>query len=162
MNGDVIVENNNSVAVFNYSFQLDSYYFNLVQLSDVKYDIKINNNFFEDIIKFEISGDLKKSKMEREKQRNDDFFPGQSINTIKLDDNTNNDDTLSERNPKILNKIGFFPNDNNNPLSFTFKDKNNNMKKTGNFNDYNKQIINEENNDINNDIVNDYPSLSEL
>ena len=79
MNGNVIVENSNSIAAFNYSFKIDSYYFNLVQLTDEKYDIKINNNFFEDIIKYEKSGDLQKSKLEREKEKNThDFFPAKA------------------------------------------------------------------------------------
>lgn len=64
VDGKVIVENNNSIAVFNYSFQLDSYYFNLVQVSDTKYDIKINSFFFDELKKAEISGQLNRPKKE--------------------------------------------------------------------------------------------------
>ena len=65
---EVIVENNNSIAVFNYSFRLDSYYFNLVQIDDSKYDLKINDNWFHDIMKAEKSGDLKKNIKTEKKQ----------------------------------------------------------------------------------------------
>ena len=65
---EVIVENNNSIAVFNYSFRLDSYYFNLVQIDDSKYDLKINDIWFHDIMKAEKSGDLKKNIKTEKKQ----------------------------------------------------------------------------------------------
>ena len=160
VNGNVIVENNNSVAIFNYSFQIDSYYFNLVQLTDEKYDIKINNNFFEDIIKYEKSGDLQKAKIEREKKKNThDFFPGQSINNFKLDTITNNEDEKIEENKKILNKIDYLPNDDNHSLSLSYKD---NVKETGNFNASERLINEEENNNLNKDDANDYPSFSEI
>ena len=68
MDDEVIVENNNSIAVFNYSFQLDSYYFNLVQKSDSIYDLKINDNFFHDIMEAENSGKLKKYIKTEKKQ----------------------------------------------------------------------------------------------
>ncbi len=112
-----------------------------------------------------MSGELKKAKIEREMKKNDDFFPGQSINTIKLDDN-NNDNNISESEPKILNKLDFYPNENetknpnNNPLSFTFKDNKNNMKETAKFDNFNNQMIDDD--DENNISYNDYPSLSEL
>ena len=48
---------------------------------------------------------------------------------------------------------------NNNPLGFTFKDKNNNLKETGNFKNID-QIDDDENISFENN--NDYPSLSEL
>ena len=62
---------------------------------------------------------------------------------------------------KIINKLDFFPNDNNsNPLSFTFKDNNNDnknaSKETGKF----KNFEDDDNND--DDDKNDYPSFSEL
>ena len=68
MDDEVIVENNNSIAVFNYSFRLDSYYFNLVQKSDSIYDLKINDNFFHDIMEAENSGKLKKYIKTEKKQ----------------------------------------------------------------------------------------------
>ena len=67
---EVIVENNNSIAVFNYSFKLDSYYFNLVQINDSKYDLKINDNFFHDIMEAENSGELKEKIKAEKKQSN--------------------------------------------------------------------------------------------
>ena len=33
------------------------------------YDIRINNNFFQDIIKYEESGELKMAKIAREKEK---------------------------------------------------------------------------------------------
>ena len=168
VNGEVIVENNNSCAIFNYSFQLDSYFFNLVQLNDTDYDLKINNNFFHDIVNYEISGDLKKAKLERESKKDNSegsFFVGQSINTIKLENE--NDYKTFEENQKNINKIDFFPNDNNitnqlemnkNPLNFTFKDKNNNLKETAKF----KNIDEAEDDNFSFEDNNDYPSLSEL
>ena len=171
---NVIVENNNSCAVFNYSFQLDSYYFNLVQLKDDDYDIRINNNYFQDIIKYEQSGELEKSKKQRKQREDDKVFDCQTINnTIKLDDDNNNDfQDKYEENRKILNDIDFFSNDKiknepNNPLSFTFKNNNNSaLKVTGNF--YKNSQVSYDNNNIeenninNNNNSTDYPSFSEL
>ena len=70
---EVIVEHNESIAVFNYSFQLDSYYFNLVQINDSKYDLKINDNFFHDIMIAEQSGELKKNKKKEYEQPNNKY-----------------------------------------------------------------------------------------
>ena len=73
MDDEVIVEHNESIAVFNYSFQLDSYYFNLVQINDSKYDLKINDNFFHDIMIAEQSGELKKNKKKEYEQPNNKY-----------------------------------------------------------------------------------------
>ena len=84
---DVIVENNNSIAVFNYSFQLDSYYFNLVQLSDSEYDLKINDIFFKEIMIAEESGELKKNKKNIKKEEEDD---DEEEETDKFNNNSKN------------------------------------------------------------------------
>ena len=98
---DVIVENNNSVAIFNYSFQLDSYYFNLVQLSDSEYDLKINDIFFKEIMKAEKSGELKKIK--------------KNINEEKeKDDEEEETDELNNQPKKIYNYNNYKKNDNDN------------------------------------------------
>ena len=108
--------------------------------------------------------------MERESKKDnseENFFIGQSINTIKLQNE--NDYKNFEENQKNINKIDFFPNDNNitnqlemnnNPLSFTFKDKNNNLKETGKFKNIGQTNDDDEN--ISFEDNNDYPSLSEL
>ena len=92
---EVIVENNNSIAVFNYSFQLDSYYFNLVQLDDSKYDLKINDIFFEEIKRCEESGELKKLP-KKKKVNNDDEYENsnyKNYNNNYNNYNNNNDDS---------------------------------------------------------------------
>ena len=65
----IIVESKPNCAIFNYSFKLDEYFFNLIQLTDDKYDLKINNNLFSDILEYELSGRLQKDKEEKEKHR---------------------------------------------------------------------------------------------
>ena len=88
-NDKVIVENNNSVAVFNYSFQLDGYYFNLVQTGSTEYDLKINGIFFKEIMDAEKSGDFKPSKKEdiQEESQLD------NSNSISFEKNNINNDT---------------------------------------------------------------------
>ena len=72
MDDEVIVDNKNSVAVFNYSFKLEPYYFNLVQINDSKFDIKINDCSFEDLKSAELSGELKKPKKNVKREEDDD------------------------------------------------------------------------------------------
>ena len=86
VNGEVIVEKNESVAIFNYSFKLNGYYINLVQLSDSVFDLKINDFFFKDLMAYEESGELKKAREKREKNKN-----------LKEEDNI---DINAEYNPK--------------------------------------------------------------
>ena len=69
---EVIVENNNSIAVFNYSFQLDSYFFNLIQINDTKFDLKINDVLFSEIMEAEESGSLKKNKKKVEEEEEEE------------------------------------------------------------------------------------------
>ena len=100
VNGKTIVDIQNSCAIFNYSFQLSSYYFNVVQLDD-KYDIKINNNYFKDIIQYEISGDLKGAKIERESKKDNsenNILFGQSLNAFKFEnENHYNEEKFSKK-----------------------------------------------------------------
>ena len=96
---EVIVESNPNCAIFNYSFKLDSYYINLIQLTDDKYDLKINNNLYSDIMEYELSGRLKKDKEEKEKHRDLPNEKNIDIN-FKYDENEQ-----YKRNIKHLNKI---------------------------------------------------------
>ena len=57
---EVIVDYKTSCAVFNYSFKLDGYYFNLVQIGDGKFDITINSFFFKELKEAEEQGLLNK------------------------------------------------------------------------------------------------------
>ena len=177
INSNVITEIENNCAIFNYSFQLDSYFFNLVQLTDTEYDLKINNIFFKEIINYEISGELKKAKIKRESERDkekdskndnsEENIFGQSLDTIIFENQNNINEQNVQGGNQIINKIDFFPNDNNNmnnalnnnPLTYTFKDEKNNnipLKETGTF------IKNAENDNNDDDDKYDYPSLSEL
>ena len=70
VNDKIIVEKNESCAIFNYSFKLNGYYFNLVQISDSNYDLKINNFFFKDLMAYEESGELRAAREKREKNTN--------------------------------------------------------------------------------------------
>jgi len=87
-NDTVIVENNNSVAVFNYSFQLDGYYFNLVQIGNSDYDLKINGTFFKEIMEAERSGDFKPSK--KEDYPEESQLDNSNANSISFENNINN------------------------------------------------------------------------
>ena len=70
VNDKVIVEKNESVAIFNYSFKLNGYFFNLVQISDSNFDLKINDFFFKDIMAYEESGELRAAREKREQNTN--------------------------------------------------------------------------------------------
>ena len=94
MDEEVIVENNNSIAVFNYSFQLDSYYFNLIQLNDNKFDLKINDILFSEIMEAEEYGELKKIRKQKEKEEYEETDELKNENTIKNNNNNYNDNDL--------------------------------------------------------------------
>ena len=70
VNDKVIVEKNESCAIFNYSFKLNGYFINLVQLSDSVFDLKINDFFFKDLMAYEESGELREARKKREKNIN--------------------------------------------------------------------------------------------
>ena len=100
-NGNVIVENNNSIAVFNYSFQLDSYYFNLVQINSTDYDLKINGHFFKEIMADEKAGKFKPSK--RQDYPEESQLDNSNTNSISFENNNNINNT--ERNDLIDNSF---------------------------------------------------------
>ena len=50
VDGEVINDNPNNDGIYIYSFQLDSYDFNMVKFKGGKYDIKVNDIFFNNII----------------------------------------------------------------------------------------------------------------
>ncbi len=91
---EVIAENKNSVAVFNYSFQLDSHYFNLVQINDSKYDIKINDILFSDLKEAELSGNIKKPQ----KKEKDSYNYEDNDKSNKNKDSRNNNDISYNNN----------------------------------------------------------------
>ena len=70
VNDEIIAEKNESCAIFNYSFKLNGYFINLVQISDSNFDLKINNFFFKDLMAYETSGELKEAREKREKNIN--------------------------------------------------------------------------------------------
>ena len=97
VDNEVIVENNNSIAIFNYSFQLDSYYFNLVQLNDSEFDLKINSFFFKDIMECEESGKLKKHPVKKNVENDDEIAKinyGNENNNITYDNNNEDSKNL--------------------------------------------------------------------
>ena len=99
-NDKVIVENNNSIAVFNYSFQLDGYYFNLVQTGSTEYDLKINDQFFKEIMAAEKSGDFKPSK--KEDYPEESQLDNSNANSISFENNNiNNNNNDTDRNNLI-------------------------------------------------------------
>ncbi len=188
VNCNVIVENNKSVAIFNYSFRIDDYFFNLIQLTDNDYELRINNNLFQDIIKYQQSKNTQRNEIEEDDKNNE------NADNVFNNDSENKNFTC-ENNGKILNQIDFFSKDNINnnnnykdPNNFSFKNShgidinnsnNNNIndfQTTGNFFHNNNCISNEDNNnnmiddnnDINNfdnnnnNVYNEYPSMSEL
>ena len=93
---EVIVENNNSIAVFNYSFQLDSYFFNLIQLNDNQFDLKINDILFSEIMEAEENGDLEKIRKEKEieEEYEEETDELKNENTIKNSNYTDNGNDL--------------------------------------------------------------------
>ena len=70
VNDEIIAEKKESCAIFNYSFKLNGYFINLVQISDSNFDLKINNFFFKDLMAYETSGELKEAREKREKNIN--------------------------------------------------------------------------------------------
>ena len=66
VNNEVIIEQNESYAVFNCTFKIDKYFFNLVQISDSNYDLKINGFFFKDLMEYEMSGGFREAREKRE------------------------------------------------------------------------------------------------
>ena len=77
----MIIDYKTSCAIFNYSFKLDGYYFNVVQIEDGKFDLKINSFFFKELKEAEEQGLLNSNN------------EGNKINEENLDvDNDENED----------------------------------------------------------------------
>ena len=57
---------------FYYIFKIDGYNFSIVQINDDKYEIKINNKNFSDLIKEERNGKLQREKEEYLKKKDKD------------------------------------------------------------------------------------------
>ena len=93
--GEVIVDYKTSCAIFNYSFKISNYYFNLVQIGDGKFDLKINSFFFKDLKEAEEQGLLK----HYENNNNNDY------NNNDFNNNEDNDDYYNK--DKINNKNNY-------------------------------------------------------
>ena len=86
---EVIVDYKTSCAIFNYSFKLDGYYFNVVQIADGKFDLKINSFFFKELKEAEEQGELnnKGDKTNEENLDEDENEEENNINNYKYDNN---------------------------------------------------------------------------
>ena len=86
---EVIVDYKTSCAIFNYSFKLDGYHFNIVQISDGKFDLKINSFFFKELKEAEEQGELnnKGDKTNEENLDEDENEEENNINNYKYDNN---------------------------------------------------------------------------
>ena len=86
---EVIVDYKTSCAIFNYSFKLDGYYFNIVQIADGKFDLKINSFFFKELKEAEEQGELnnKGDKTNEENLDEDENEEENNINNYKYDKN---------------------------------------------------------------------------
>ena len=49
---------------------MDSYNFDLVQISDTNFELKINGHLYTDIMEYELSGQLQSDKIEKKKHEN--------------------------------------------------------------------------------------------
>ena len=104
VNDEVIADYKDSIAVFNYSFDLDSHSFNLVQLSDGNYDIKIDGIFFSDLKQAELSDRLKKPQKNDETiNSNNDTILNNKVD-ISLDKSSQNDISFNEKESFVKGK----------------------------------------------------------
>ena len=106
---DVIVDYKTSCAIFNYSFKLDGYYFNVVQIQDGKFELKINSFTFTELKEAEEQGLLNKNdnRAEEENLDENDDENDNNINNYKYNnekkkygynDEGNEDDDNDENN----------------------------------------------------------------
>ena len=89
---EVIVDYKTSCAIFNYSFKLDGYYFNIVQIADGKFDLKINSFFFKELKEAEEQGELnnkgdKTNEENLDEDENEEENNINNINNYKYDNN---------------------------------------------------------------------------
>ena len=104
VNDEVIADYKDSIAVFNYSFDLDSHSFNLVQLSDGNYDIKIDGIFFNELKQAELSDRLKKPQKNDETiNSNNDTILNNKVD-ISLDKSSQNDISFNEKESFVKGK----------------------------------------------------------
>ena len=115
---EVIVDYKTSCAIFNYSFKLDGYYFNVVQIEDSKFDIKINSFFFKELKEADEHGILNKEPKE------DNLDNEENLN----EDNNNDDEDESINNNYNYDndhkKYGY-----NNKQNYNEEDDDNNNEK---------------------------------
>ena len=69
---EVIVDYKTSCAIFNYSFKYDGYYFNIVQIADGKFELKINSFTFTELKEAEEQGLLNKNENKAEEENLDE------------------------------------------------------------------------------------------
>ena len=90
---EVIVDYKTSCAIFNYSFKLDGYHFNVVQIEDGKFEIKINSFFFKDLREAEEQGTLNNNA---DKTNEENLDENDDDNNIDNKENENNDEEDEE------------------------------------------------------------------
>ena len=90
---EVIVDYKTSCAIFNYSFKLDGYYFNVVQIQDGKFELKINSFTFTELKEAEEQGLLNKNDNKAEEENLDQYDDDN-------DNNINNNNNYKYNNEK--------------------------------------------------------------
>ena len=94
---EVIVDYKTSCAIFNYSFKLDGYYFNVVQIQDGKFELKINSFTFTELKEAEEQGLLNKNDNKAEEENLDEYD----------DDNDNNNNNNNYKYNNEKKKYGY-------------------------------------------------------
>ena len=97
---EVIVDYKTSCAIFNYSFKLDGYYFNIVQIADGKFELKINSFTFTELKEAEEQGLLNKNENKAEEEN--------------LDENGDDDNNINNNNYNYNNEKKKYSYNNNN------------------------------------------------
>ena len=119
---EVIVDYKTSCAIFNYSFKLDGYYFNVVQIQDGKFELKINSFTFTELKEAEEQGLLNKNDNKAEEENLDEYDDDN-------DNNINNNNNYKYNNEK--KKYGYndegneYDDDENNDAGKGLIDENN-------------------------------------
>ena len=90
---EVIVDYKTSCAIFNYSFKLDGYYFNVVQIQDGKFELKINSFTFTELKEADEQGLLNKNDNKAEEENLDEYDDDN-------DNNINNNSNYKYNNEK--------------------------------------------------------------
>ena len=103
---EVIVDYKTSCAIFNYSFKLDGYYFNVVQIADGKFDLKINSFFFKELKEAEEQGELN-NKGDKTNEENLDEDENEEENNINNINNYKYDNNKRPYISIIINASGF-------------------------------------------------------